>query len=206
MFGTRPDGPRDEDCLYLNVWSPACDPAARLPVMVWIHGGGFRVGAGDNLMYNGVNLAAEGVVVVTVNYRLNVFGFLAHPALSAESDHGASANYGLMDQIAALRWVRDNIAAFGGDPDNVTIFGESAGSRSVALLMAAPQARGLFHRGICQSGALRMSVTVWRTERRKASRSQRGSIATVRRRFAKNPGRNCTVPPISTAILSSMAG
>ncbi len=155
MFGTRPDGPRDEDCLYLNVWSPACDPAARLPVMVWIHGGGFRVGAGDNLMYNGVNLAAEGVVVVTVNYRLNVFGFLAHPALSAESDHGASGNYGLMDQIAALRWVRDNIAAFGGDPDNVTIFGESAGSRSVALLMAAPQARGLFHRGICQSGALR---------------------------------------------------
>ena len=155
LFGTRPDAPREEDCLYLNVWTPAQAPDARLPVMVWIHGGGFRVGAGDNLMYNGVNLAAEGVIVVSFNYRLNVFGFLAHPALSAESEHGASGNYGLMDQIAALRWVRDNIGAFGGDPDNVTIIGESAGSRSVALLVAAPDANGLFHRGICQSGALR---------------------------------------------------
>ncbi len=155
LFGTRPDAAMDEDCLYSNVWTPAQAAADRLPVMVWIHGGGFRVGAGDNLMYNGVNLAAEGVVVVSFNYRLNVFGFLAHPALSAESGHGASGNYGLMDQIAALRWVRDNIAAFGGDPDNVTIFGESAGSRSVALLMAAPRAGGLFHKGICQSGALR---------------------------------------------------
>ena len=155
LFGTRPGAAMDEDCLYLNVWTPADAADTRLPVMVWIHGGGFRVGAGDNLMYNGVNLAAEGVVVVSFNYRLNVFGFMAHPALSEESGHGASGNYGLMDQIAALRWVRDNIAAFGGDPENVTIFGESAGSRSVALLMAAPQARGLFHKGICQSGALR---------------------------------------------------
>ena len=147
LFGARPDAKMDEDCLYLNLWTPAQAAEDRLPVMVWIHGGGFRVGAGDNLMYNGVKLASEGVVVVSFNYRLNVSGFLAHPALSAESGHGASGNYGLMDQIAALRWVCDNIAAFGGDPGNVTIFGESAGSRSVALLMAAPQARGLFHKG-----------------------------------------------------------
>lgn len=155
MFGTRPGAPKDEDCLYLNVWTPARAGEGGLPVMVWIHGGGFRVGAGDNPMYNGVRLAEAGVVLVSFNYRLNVFGMLAHPALSAESGHGASGNYALMDQIAALRWVRDNVAAFGGDPGNVTIFGESAGSRSVTLLMAAPQARGLFHRGICQSGAVR---------------------------------------------------
>ncbi len=155
LFGTRYGAARDEDCLYLNVWTPAREASPKMPVMVWIHGGGFRVGAADNPMYNGVNLAAKGVVVVTLNYRLNVFGGLAHPALSAESGNQASGNYALMDQIAALRWVRDNIAAFGGDADNVTIFGESAGSRSVALLVAAPHARGLFHRGICQSGALR---------------------------------------------------
>ncbi len=155
MFGTRDGATIDEDCLYLNVWSPARSTADALPVMVWIHGGGFRVGAADNPMYNAVNVAATGVVVVALNYRLNVLGCLAHPALSAESGHGASGNYALMDQIAALRWVRDNIQQFGGDPGCVTIFGESAGSRSVSLLMAAPQARGLFHRGICQSGALR---------------------------------------------------
>lgn len=165
LFGTRPRAPMDEDCLYLNLWTPARDPGERRPVMVWIHGGGFRVGAGDNPMYNGVKLAEAGVVLVSFNYRLNVFGMLAHPALSAESDKGASGNYGLMDQVAALRWVRDNIASFGGDPDNVTIFGESAGSRSVAMLAAAPQARGLFHRGICQSGALR-DVSATLTDRK----------------------------------------
>ncbi len=155
MFGIKENAPTDEDCLYLNVWTPARSFAQRLPVMVWIHGGGFRIGAADNPMYNGVNLAAAGVVVVSLNYRLNVLGGFAHPALSQESRKGASGNYGLMDQIAALRWVQDNIAAFGGNPNNVTIFGESAGSRSVSVLVASPQARGLFHRGICQSGALR---------------------------------------------------
>jgi para-nitrobenzyl esterase len=133
-----------EDCLSLNVWTP--DPAGSRPVMVWIHGGGFRQGGGAHLLYDAAPLSARGdVVVVTLNYRLGALGFLAHPDLGA--------NWGLLDQIAALRWVRDNIAAFGGDPDNVTIFGESAGSTSVALLTVAPPARGLFHRAIAQSGA-----------------------------------------------------
>jgi len=155
MFGVKADAAIDEDCLYLNVWTPAGAATESLPVMVWIHGGGLRVGSADNPMYNGVNLAAKDVLVVTLNYRLNVLGGFAHPGLSAESENSASGNYGLMDQIAALRWVGDNIASFGGDPANVTTFGESAGCRSIALLMVAPQARGLFHRAICQSGMLR---------------------------------------------------
>ena len=140
-----------EDCLYLNVWSAAApdDPA---PVMVWIHGGGLRVGHGADVSYDGTALARRGVVLVTVNYRLGTMGFLAHPLLSAESQHGASGNYGILDQIAALRWVQQNITAFGGDPERVTIFGESAGSWSVNFLMASPLAGGLFHTAIGQSG------------------------------------------------------
>jgi para-nitrobenzyl esterase len=145
-------GPVSEDCLYLNVWTPARGPDDRLPVMIWIHGGGFTTGSGSKALYRGEALAAEGVVVVTINYRLGPFGFLAHPALSAESPQGVSGNYGLLDQIAAVQWVQREIAAFGGDPGNVTIFGESAGAISVCCLLASPLSQGLFHHAIAQSG------------------------------------------------------
>lgn len=141
-----------EDCLYLNVWTAAKSAKDRLPVMVWIHGGGFTRGAGSTSSYDGENLARKGVVLVTLNYRLGIFGFFAHPALTAESEHHASGNYALLDQIAALEWVRKNIEAFGGDPGRVTIFGESAGSWAVNSLMASPLAKGLFHRVIGESG------------------------------------------------------
>ena len=143
-----------EDCLYLNIWTPAKSRDDRLPVMVWIYGGGFSIGSGSEPWYNGANLARKGVIVVTVNYRLDVFGFLAHPELTAESEHHTSGNYGLLDQVAALGWIQRNIAAFGGDPGQVTIFGESAGSLSVSALMASPLARGLFQRVIGESGAM----------------------------------------------------
>ena len=144
-------GDRSEDCLYLNVWT-AGKAGDKRPVMVWIHGGGFSIGGGAQRTYDGRQFAESGAVLVTFNYRLGPFGFMAHPALSAESAKGASGNYGLMDQIAALKWVRRNIAAFGGNPRNVTIFGESAGGVSVGCLLASPLAKGLFHRAIMQSG------------------------------------------------------
>lgn len=146
--------PFSEDCLYLNVWTPAKSPDDRLPVMVWIHGGGFDRGTGAASGYDGENLARNGAVVVTINYRLGIFGFLALPELSAESPHHASGNYALLDQIAALQWVQRNIAAFGGDPARVTIFGQSAGADSVCALMASPLANGLFTRVIAESGGL----------------------------------------------------
>lgn len=140
-----------EDCLYLNVTTPACDDAGR-PVMVWIHGGGFTSGAGSIPWYSGIALAArDDVVVVTVNYRLGAFGFLHLASLG--SDLAASGNVGLLDQVAALRWVRDNIAGFGGDPGNVTVFGESAGGMSIGCLLGMPEAAGLFRRALPQSGA-----------------------------------------------------
>jgi para-nitrobenzyl esterase len=142
-----------EDCLYLNVWTPAESPSAKLPVMVWIHGGGFAAGSASEPRQDGERMAGKGVVVVGINYRLGVFGFLAHPELTKESPRRASGNYGLLDQVAALQWVKKNIAAFGGDPGNVTIFGESAGSFAVSALMASPLAQGLFHRAIGESGA-----------------------------------------------------
>jgi para-nitrobenzyl esterase len=142
-----------EDCLYLNVWTPAQSARERLPVMVWIYGGGFQAGATSEPRQDGEVLAAKGVVVVSMNYRLGVFGFYSHPELTKESGHDASGNYGLMDQVEALRWVRQNIEAFGGDPAKVTIFGESAGSFSVCALMASPLAHGLFARAIGESGA-----------------------------------------------------
>lgn len=138
-----------EDCLFLNVWAP--DQARKAPVLVWIHGGSLVSGASSEAIYDGAGFARRGVVLVSINYRLGALGWLAHPALSAESPDNISGNYGLMDQIEALRWVRRNISAFGGDPDNVTIAGESAGALSVLYLMAAPEARGLFHRAIAQS-------------------------------------------------------
>jgi para-nitrobenzyl esterase len=142
-----------EDCLYLNVWTKGVrPPASRLPVLVWIHGGGFFAGFGGEERHNGARLAQKGAVVVTLNYRLGPFGFLAHPALAAESPHHAAGNYGLLDQIAALEWVQRNIARFGGDPSRVTIFGESAGGMSVGSLIASPLAKGLFQRAILESG------------------------------------------------------
>jgi len=144
--------PLSEDCLYLNIWTPAKSPKDKLPVMVWIHGGGFTRGYGGSRAYDGEALAGKGAVIVTLNYRLGIFGFFAHPALSAESGHHASGNYALLDQIAALQWVQKNIAAFGGDPARVTIFGESAGSWAVNVLMASPLAKGLFQRAIGESG------------------------------------------------------
>jgi para-nitrobenzyl esterase len=138
-----------EDCLFVNVWAPA--NAHKAPVLFWIHGGSLLGGAGSEAMYDGTQFAAHGVIVVSINYRLGALGWLAHPALSAESGDNISGNYGLLDQIEALRWVRRNIGAFGGDPDNVTIAGQSAGALSVVFLMVAPDARGLFHRAIAQS-------------------------------------------------------
>jgi para-nitrobenzyl esterase len=141
-----------EDCLYLNVWRPASGSRQRLPVLVWIHGGGFANGNAGLPLYWGDRLARRGIIVVTFNYRLGAFGFLAHPELTRESPHGSSGNYGLLDQVAALRWVQRNIAALGGDPRRVTIAGQSAGSSSVSILMASPLARGLFRQAIGQSG------------------------------------------------------
>ena len=141
-----------EDCLYLNVWAPVDAAAEKKPVMVWIHGGGFIIGSGSEPRTDGASLASNGVVLVTINYRLGPFGFLAHPALSKESPQGVSGNYGILDQIEALRWVKENIEAFGGDPSNITIFGESAGAMSVCYLSATPLAKGLFDKVIAQSG------------------------------------------------------
>jgi len=145
--------PQAEDCLFLNIWTPAQSADERLPVMVWVHGGAYEIGSGSTPAYHGDNLARQGAVVVTINYRLGALGFLAHPELTAESPHGASGNYGLMDVVAALQWVRDNIAAFGGDPGSVTLFGESAGGGVVMLMTIAPLTRGLFHRAISESGS-----------------------------------------------------
>lgn len=148
----RDNGP-SEDCLYLNVWTPAKGANSHLPVMVWIYGGGFAAGSSSEPRQDGTMLAKKGVVVVSMNYRLGLFGFLAYPGLAKESPDHASGDYGLLDQVAALQWVQKNIAAFGGDPREVTIFGESAGSFSVSALMASPLSRGLFERAIGESGS-----------------------------------------------------
>ncbi len=149
-IGKGPSG--SEDCLFLNVWRPAKEGV--FPVMVWIHGGGFSRGSASTPMYWGDRLAAGGnLVVVTFNYRLGAFGFLAHPELSELDEHGSSGNYGFLDQVEALRWIRDNIAEFGGDPENVTIFGESAGGRSVCFHLASPLSKGLFQKAILESGS-----------------------------------------------------
>ena len=147
-----PDPGQSEDCLSLNVWVPE-KAQGKLPVMVWIYGGGFVAGGTSEPRQHGEILAQQGVIVVSMNYRLGMFGFFVHPELAKESEHHAAGNYGLLDQLAALRWVHDNIAAFGGDPGNVTIFGESAGSFSVSAQMASPLAKGLFQKAIGESGA-----------------------------------------------------
>jgi len=141
-----------EDCLYLNVLTPARQPDEKLPVLVWMHGGGYSMGCGNDKVWNNYRLPLHGAVVVTLNHRLGVIGLLAHPALSKESPDGVSGNYLFLDLIASLEWIQKNIAAFGGDPDNVTIFGESGGGAKVSVMMSSPQAKGLFHRAICESG------------------------------------------------------
>ncbi len=141
-----------EDCLYLNVWTPEWPSKSRKPVMLWIHGGGNFAGASSEAMFDGESLARRGVVLVSANYRLGIFGFYEHPELTAESRHHASGNYGLMDQVEAMKWVQQNIASFGGDPRNVTVFGESAGSLDINVLMTSPLATGLYARLIGESG------------------------------------------------------
>ncbi len=147
-----------EDCLYLNVWTPAKSGNEKLPVLVYIFGGGFQNGDGSEPRYDGENMARKGMVAVSVNYRTNIFGFFVHPELTKESPHHAAGNYGLLDQVAALRWVQKNIAAFGGDPKRVTIAGESAGSISVSALMASPLSKDLMAGAIGESGAMISSL------------------------------------------------
>jgi para-nitrobenzyl esterase len=149
--GTPPSG-KSEDCLYLNIWSPAKSASEHVPVLVWIYGGGFNAGATSEANYTGEQLAKKGVVLVSIAYRVGQLGFLSHPELSAETPNHVSGNYGLLDMIAALKWIQKNIAAFGGDPKKVTIFGESAGGIAVSMLCASPLAKGLFHGAISQSG------------------------------------------------------
>ncbi|MDR1187075.1 MAG: carboxylesterase family protein, partial [Bifidobacteriaceae bacterium] len=145
--------PMDEDCLSVNVWTPAASAGEKLPVLVWIFGGRFIWGTGRDPLFDGEALAASGIVVVTLNYRVGALGWLATAELSAESGRGSSGNYGLLDQLAALDWVRRNIAGFGGDPGRVTIAGQSAGAASVMALVCSPLGKGLFHRVIAESGA-----------------------------------------------------
>ncbi|MDC8829688.1 carboxylesterase/lipase family protein [Alteromonas gilva] len=152
MQAGEPPVGKSEDSLYLNIWTPAQSQDEQLPVFVWIYGGGFSFGMASDPLFNGTQLAEKDVIVVTIAYRVGQLGFLAHPELSAESPDNVSGNYGLLDQIAALQWIRDNIAAFGGDPKNVTIAGESAGGISVSMLAASPLAKDLFHKAISQSG------------------------------------------------------
>lgn len=150
--GGNPPSGKSEDCLYLNIWTPAKSAKERVPVLVWIYGGGFSFGSTSEPVHNGEHLARKGVVLVSIAYRVGQLGFLAHPELSAENPDKVSGNYGLLDMIAGLQWIQKNIAAFGGDPDRVTIFGESAGGIAVSMLCASPLARGLFHGAISQSG------------------------------------------------------
>lgn len=152
MQGGNPASGKSEDCLYLNVWTPAKSPNEKLPVLVWIYGGGFSFGSTSDPVHNGEHLARKGVVLVSIAYRVGQLGFLSHPELSAENANHVSGNYGLLDQIAGLQWIQKNIAALGGDPNKVTIFGESAGAISVSMLCASPLAKGLFHGAISQSG------------------------------------------------------
>lgn len=150
--GGNPPSGKSEDCLYLNIWTPAKSSKDRIPVLVWIYGGGFNFGSTSEATYSGEMLAKKGVVLVSISYRVGQLGFMAHPELSAESPNHVSGNYGLLDMIAGLKWIQKNIAAFGGDPKMVTIFGESAGGIAVSMLCASPLAKGLFHGAISQSG------------------------------------------------------
>jgi para-nitrobenzyl esterase len=177
-----PPQPQSEDCLYLNVWT-AAKAGDKRPVMVWIHGGALTRGSGATKTYDGTAFAKKGVVLVTINYRLGPLGFLAHPDLTSESPQHSSGNYGILDQIAALKWVQKNIAAFGGNPGNVTIFGESAGSWSVNVLVASPLAHGLFNRAIGESGGTFGPMTRLKEDRDKLQSAEKVGVA-----FAKAAG------------------
>ncbi len=188
-----------EDCLYLNVWTPARRATDRLPVMVFIYGGAFVGGSGALPLYDGTALARRGVLVVTFNYRLGIFGFLAHPELTAESPHRSSGNYGLLDQVAALRWVQDNIARFGGNPARVTVFGESAGATSVAMLLASPLAHGLFARAIAESPALGWRFST--SQQAEAKGAALGSLARLRQMPASALlSRNLAIAPSNPSM------
>lgn len=181
-------GPVSEDCLYLNLWT-AAKRTERRPVLVYVYGGGFGSGSGDVPVYEGTHLATKGLVVITINYRVGALGFMAHPELTAESPAHASGNYGLLDQVAALEWVRDNVAAFGGDPKRVTVSGQSAGAMSVALLTASPLARGLFQRAIVESGPgalVSMGVPGMRGLARPLADAERDGVALAAAKGAKS--------------------
>ena len=192
-----------EDCLSLNVWTP--ENAENAPVFVWIHGGSLTGGSGSEVMYDGARMAAEGVVVVTINYRLGVLGYLAHPDLSAESTDGVSGNYGLLDQIEALRWINRNIAAFGGDPGNVTIAGESAGALSVMYLMAAPQAHGLFHKAVAQS-AYMISTPALRETVHGTPSAEDAGVALSRQLEVRGLARLRAMDPQALTVGAAMSG
>jgi len=193
-----PTGPApSEDCLYVNVWTPAKAAGDRLPVMVWTYGGAFTGGSGAEARYDGESLAKKGIIVVTYNYRLGLFGFLAHPELTKESGHNASGNYGMMDFAAVLRWVQKNIAAFGGDPRKVTIAGESAGAILVASMVGSPEGKGLFQRAIAQSGAwMGLSIGKMRTLEQAEEGGKRAagthSIAELRAMSTQEVAQNVT--------------
>jgi para-nitrobenzyl esterase len=176
-----PEEPLSEDCLYLNIWTAAKTPQHKLPVLVWIHGGGFVSGSGACAVYDGEALAKEGIVYVSINYRLGVFGYLAHPDLTKESPYHASGNYAVLDQIEALKWIKENIASFGGDPDKVTIAGQSAGSFSVQTLVASPLAKGLFRGAIAQSGASfnRMSMKLAAAEKAGLALTEKAGVSSI---------------------------
>jgi len=176
--------PQSEDCLYLNIWAP--EKADNLPVIVWIHGGGYFGGTGAQGLYDGTRLTRRGVIVVTINYRLGIFGFLATPELSAESPDHASGNQGIEDQIAALQWVKTNIAAFGGDPERVTIMGESAGANSVAVLVVSPLAKGLFQRAIAESGNYSVPIDASENDRADRKTAEAEGAAFLRAQGAAN--------------------
>ena len=173
--------PMNEDCLYLNVWTPAKSSRAALPIIVWIHGGGLIVGAAREPLFDGEEIAKKGIVVVTLDYRLGVLGFFAHPDLAKESPHHASGDYGFLDELAALQWIHHNIAAFGGDPNKVTIFGQSAGALSVNALVASPLAKGLFRAGISESGGV--GAGLGRTKMPSLEESEKAGVE-----FAKSMG------------------
>ncbi|PWT84156.1 MAG: carboxylesterase, partial [Proteobacteria bacterium] len=179
--------PPAEDCLYANVWLPEKAPSRKMPVMVWIYGGGFVNGGSSPSVYDGSQFAKRGVVFVSFNYRLGRFGFFAHPALTKENPNEPHGNYGYMDQIAALQWVRKNVAAFGGDPGNVTLFGESAGGGSVLTMMTSPMAKGLIHKAIVESGGGR-TLLMGRRYLDKASPEGTPSAESIGIAFAKSVG------------------
>lgn len=198
-----PPQPMSEDCLTLNIWAPA--KARHAPVFFWIHGGALWTGASRDALYDGAHLAKRGLVVVSINYRLGVLGWLAHPQLSAESREGISGNYGLLDQIAALRWVRDNISAFGGDPANVTIAGQSAGALSVLYLMISPQARGLFARAIAESGYM-VSMPSLKQSRYGMPSAEAGGVQLMKTLHASSIAALRALDPVKLTNAAAAAG